>query len=189
MRFWPDFFVEGAIFCYDNKTDQEGDKLLKEGTSANPENPILALFQADRIENTTTSNGQGDEGIIRRGAEVRAPYEQVHNALYDLLNRAKERETKEQNQINESYENEEYTPAGIQNDFDADDDEQDQKAKQREAEKQAALEAVNKNVTEEIKYLSRVISFVLGLPFTSDAARPGPRKNQGYGWRDTTSRH
>ena len=94
MRFWPSLWCEAADFSFSNDLEAEGNEFLVQGATANPESCLLAFKRADRLE-ITSINEEGDESAKRRGATVREPYDKVLDALYDLITKAKERETRE----------------------------------------------------------------------------------------------
>ena len=98
LRFWPEMWFEAVDFCYHNDLDSEGNDFLTQGISANPESCLLAFKRADRIE-LTTSNEDGDEGVKRRGAAVREPYDKVLDALYELIAKTTAREARDLSRI------------------------------------------------------------------------------------------
>ena len=102
LRFWPDIWFEAAEWCLDNGLEDEGDKMIAQGASANPESCLLAFKQSDRIEMTTT-NDESEESVKRRGEVVRAPYDRVLDALYQLIDKIKERENREIAQARETF--------------------------------------------------------------------------------------
>ena len=98
LRFWPEMWFDAADFCYRNDLESEGNDFLTQGISANPESCLLAFKRADRIE-LTTSNEDGDEGVKRRGAAVREPYDKVLDALYELIAKTTAREARDLSRI------------------------------------------------------------------------------------------
>jgi len=91
LRFWPEMWCDAADFCFANGLDSEGNDFLSNGAAANPESCLLALKRADRIESTTT-NEEGEESIVRKGKAVREPLDKVLEALYSLCTKIKDRE-------------------------------------------------------------------------------------------------
>jgi len=94
LRFWPEMWFDAAEFCFSGGLDEEGSDFLVQGIAANPESCLLAFRQADRIE-LKTATEEGDEAVIRRGAAARAPFNKLLDALYELISKAKTRETQE----------------------------------------------------------------------------------------------
>ncbi len=157
MRFWPELWYDAAEFCFQNNLDPEGNEFLAQGVYANPESCLLAFRRADRVE-LTTSNGDGDDGIVRRGAAVREPYDKVLDALYELITKTKDREGVEIAKIEaQAVSNEEQLPNGNHDDEENDDgDEADSKTKR----KVAQIEAVKGVTAMQIRVLSKTITFV-----------------------------
>ncbi|KAK8002039.1 cleavage polyadenylation factor subunit RNA14 [Apiospora marii] len=96
LRFWPELWVDAAEWCFDNGVlGKDGSDLglqfLVDGIAANPESALLALKHADRIESTHPS-GEGVEGQRALGEAVRAPYQTVLDALYEMVKKLKDRE-------------------------------------------------------------------------------------------------
>lgn len=96
LRFWPELWVDAAQWCFDNNISTaegqpQGLEFLTKGIEANPESVLLAFRHADYIESTYPSE-ERDEAKIARGKAVRAPYDKVLDALYDQINRVKDRE-------------------------------------------------------------------------------------------------
>jgi cleavage stimulation factor subunit 3 len=157
MRFWPPMWCEAADFCFENELIDEGNSFLTQGAAANPESCLLAFKHADRIESTTTNEG-GPEGIKSRAAAVRAPYDKVLDALYDLINKAKAREAQHIARIEASWaESSEKSPV-VRGEDDEDDANGD--GKRKEAEKNAQIENVKMSNGIQIQLLSKTISFV-----------------------------
>ncbi|KAK8135461.1 hypothetical protein PG984_003401 [Apiospora sp. TS-2023a] len=97
LRFWPELWVDAAEWCFDNgvfgKEDGAdlGHQFLVDGIAANPESALLALKHADRIESTHPS-GEGEAGKLALSDAVRAPFDTVLSALYDMVKKLKDRE-------------------------------------------------------------------------------------------------
>ncbi|KAL8996466.1 MAG: hypothetical protein Q9169_004016 [Polycauliona sp. 2 TL-2023] len=157
MRFWPELWYDAAEFCFQNDLDPDGNEFLAQGVYANPESCLLAFRRADRVE-LTTSNGDGDDAVVRRGAAVREPYDKVLDSLYDLITKTKDREGLEIAKIEaQAVVNEEQLPNGNSNDEEHDDgDEADTKEKR----KVAQMEAVKGVTAMQIRVLSKTITFV-----------------------------
>ena len=102
LRFWPEMWFEAAEFCFNNDLDVEGNDFLNQGISANPESCLLAFKRADRLE-LSTSSEDGDEGLVKKGAIVREPYDKVLDALYDLVDKTNAREAREIARIESQY--------------------------------------------------------------------------------------
>ena len=94
MRFWPELWCDASEFCFDNDMESEGNEFLVAGIAANPESCLLAFKRADRLELSTT-NEEGDENSTqRRATAVPEAYNNVLDALYELLTVSKAREDK-----------------------------------------------------------------------------------------------
>ncbi|KAK5000031.1 mRNA 3'-end-processing protein rna14 [Elasticomyces elasticus] len=163
LRFWPEVWFDAAEFCFQNDMVTEGNEFLTQGTAANPESCLLAFKQADRIELTTTSE-EGDDSLKRRGEQVREPYEKLLDALYALIAKVKERETKTIAFITESMTNAPTPPrASSEQMRDISDDEDDAGESTapttRELVLKSRVEAVQKVHANELKALTRAISF------------------------------
>jgi cleavage stimulation factor subunit 3 len=100
LRFWPEMWVEAAEWSFNNGMEKEGNDFLSQGIAANPESCLLAFKQADRLE-TVLPMEEGEEGLVSRGAAVRAPYNTLLDALYDLIKKLKTRENAELARIQE----------------------------------------------------------------------------------------
>lgn len=95
LRFWPELWVEAAEWCFENdikeNNQDKGLDFLVDGIEANPENVLLALKHADRIESTFPVE-EGDDAKVARGAAVRKPYDKVIQALRDQYKAVQDRE-------------------------------------------------------------------------------------------------
>lgn len=162
LRFWPELWFDAAEFCFDNDLESEGSGFLSQGIFANPESCLLAFKQADRFELSTT-NGNDDESKQKRGAQVREPYNILLDALYDLINKSMERESKELARIEAEF------PAqsngqtnGADKNEDDDDDEKDfvaAKAELREEQRKTSQIGMVKAMNNvQISILNRTIS-------------------------------
>lgn len=157
MRFWPEMWFDAANFCFQNEMEQIGNEFLSQGINANPESCLLAFKRADRIE-LTTLNEEGDDGIARRGAAVREPYDKVLDALYDLATRTKSRETQEIAKVEAQY----ATAMDEQSKSKSDDDDEnaDEEAVENdERRKKAQLEAIRGVTAMQITILHKTITF------------------------------
>lgn len=157
LRFWPELWCDAAQFCFANGLETDGGNFLQQGATANPESCLLAFQYADRAEQTTTTE-EGVEGVVRKGKAVREPYDKVLDALYAVMNKVKDRETRLIARIKESL------PA--QNDVNAppvqegeDDDATDIKPDPAALQKMQ-IDAVQKGNAAQIRLLSRTVSFV-----------------------------
>lgn len=155
LRFWPEMWYEAAQFCFANGLEKDGGEFLSRGAAANPESCLLAFQHADRIE-STTKNEEGDDSVVERGKAVREPYDQVLNALYDLIGKVKQREAQAIARITESFQD----VANVSNFGIGDDDDNGEKGPDSEAQKKTQIEAVQNGNAAQIKLLSRTISFV-----------------------------
>ncbi|KAL8947943.1 MAG: hypothetical protein Q9222_005823 [Ikaeria aurantiellina] len=157
MRFWPEMWYEAAEFCFQNGIDSLGNDFLVKGIIANPESCLLAFKRADHIE-LTTSNEDGDDGIVRRGAAVREPYNKVLDALYELIERTKVRKAQDIAKIEAQYTDDTRNqPNGDLDDEENDDEEEtDTKAKRMAAQ----IEAVKGVSTMQDRLLKKTITFV-----------------------------
>ncbi|KAL8879500.1 MAG: hypothetical protein Q9198_002898 [Flavoplaca austrocitrina] len=157
MRFWPELWFDAAEFCFQNDLDPEGNEFLAQGVYANPESCLLAFKRADRVE-LTTSSGDGDDGIVRRGAAVREPYDKVLDALYELITKTKDREGLEIAKV----ESQPVTDEDQLLNGNEDDDENDDGdgADIKEKRKAAQIEAVKGVTAMQIRVLSKTITFV-----------------------------
>ncbi|KAI4149005.1 MAG: hypothetical protein LQ341_001434 [Variospora aurantia] len=156
MRFWPEMWFDAATFCFENDMESVGNHFLVQGINANPESCLLAFKRADRIE-STTPNEEGDDGIARRGAAVREPYDRVLDALYDLITKTKARESQELQKIEARFAatSEEQRKAIDEDDDDnADQDETDSVEKR----KVAQLDAIKGGTAMQIALLSKAIT-------------------------------
>ena len=84
LQFWPEMWYDAAEFCFANGRDEQGTAFLNQGFTANPESALLAFKIADRLETTTTSDNNTDPGAKDRMKTVRAPYDKVLDALYEI---------------------------------------------------------------------------------------------------------
>ena len=99
LQFWPGMWYAAVDFCFESGMDKEATTFLEDGIKANPESPLLAFKMADRIENTTQNDETSDPGARERMKKVRAPYDRVVTALYDLHQAATRREADEIRQL------------------------------------------------------------------------------------------
>lgn len=152
LRFLPEIWFEAADFCFSNDMATEGNDFLKQGFEANPESCLLSFKQGDRVE--VTSDSEHDS--TKRAAKVREPYDKLLEALYDLINKARNQENQDVSRIEETFakENPDHKPS--QND---DDDDFQGEAKEKEAAKKSQIEAVRKAHSIQITILSKTISF------------------------------
>ncbi|KAL8710466.1 MAG: hypothetical protein Q9220_004898 [cf. Caloplaca sp. 1 TL-2023] len=157
MRFWPEMWYEAAEFCFQNGIDTLGNDFLVKGITANPESCLLAFKRADHIE-LTTSNEGGDDGIVRRGAAIREPYNKVLDALYELITKTKARETQDIAKIEAQHmDDPENQPNG---DYDEDENDDEEETDTKGKRKTAQIEAVKAVSTMQIRVLKKTITSV-----------------------------
>ncbi len=162
LRFWPEMWVEAAEWCFMNGMEKDGVDLgmefLTQGIAANPESCLLAFKHADRLESTLPIE-EGDEGLARRGAAVREPYDRLQDTLYDLIKKLKVRETQEIAKIEESASLDATISAVIEK-AEGDDEDIDRVDKEaKEAAKANQLKAVQQGFAMQTQLLSKTISF------------------------------
>lgn len=162
LRFWPEMWVEAAEWCFANGMEKDGIDLgmefLTQGISANPESCLLAFKHADRLE-TILPIEEGEEGLARRGAAIREPYDRLQDALYDLIKKLKVRETREIARVEESA-SLDATITSVIEKVEEDDEDADRTDKlAKEAAKANQLKAVQQGFAIQTHLLSRTISF------------------------------
>lgn len=152
LRFLPEIWFEAADFCFLNDMETEGNEFLKNGIDANPESCLLAFKRADRLEITSES----EQDPIKRGTKVREPYDRLLDSLYDLIAKARTRETQDVARLEETFKSNPDTEP-VRNDDDDDDEQSETKAK--ESVKNAQIEAVRNAHSIQIGILSKTVSF------------------------------
>ena len=162
LRFWPEIWVEAAEWCFANGIEKDGKdvgtEFLTQGIAANPESCLLAFKHADRLE-TVLPMEEGEEGLARRGAAVREPYDRLQEALYELLKKLKFRETREIARIEESASLDAAITSVIEK-VEEDEDDIDRIEKEaRETARANQLKAVKDGYAMQTQLLSRTISF------------------------------
>lgn len=152
LRFMPEIWFDAAEFCLLNDMEGEGNEFLKQGIEANPESCLLAFKRADRLEITSES----EQDPIKRGSKVREPYDRLLESLYELVAKARTRESQDVARLEETFarSNTEKQPSANEDE----DDEQDG-SKTRESVKNAQIEALRNAHAIQIGVLSRTISF------------------------------
>lgn len=159
LRFWPEMWFEASEFCFANGLDKEGNDFLTQGLAANPESCLLAFKRADRIESTLPVD-ESEEGLKRRGAAVREPYDKVLDALYDLIAKTRAREAEEVARIEESSVKQRHeSPQPSSRKAFEDEDENEDESHVGEAAKQAQIKMVQEASAVQLQLLSRTISF------------------------------
>lgn len=153
LRFLPEIWFEAADFCFLNDMETEGNDFLKNGIDANPESCLLAFKRADRLEITSES----EQDPIKRGTKVREPYDRLLDSLYDLIAKARTRETQDVARLEETFKSNPDTPP-VRNDDDDDDDDQ-RETKTKESVKNSQIEAVRNAHSIQIGILSKTVSF------------------------------
>ncbi|CAG7989791.1 unnamed protein product [Penicillium olsonii] len=149
LSFLPEIWFDAAEFCFLNDMENEGNEFLKQGVEANPESCLLTFKRADRLEVTSDS----EQDSAKRAAKVREPYDKLLDALYDLITKARERETQDVARIEEAF-----VPKAAEAQPDNEDD-SDPEAKEREAAKKAQIDVVHKTHFVHINALSKTLSF------------------------------
>lgn len=150
LRFVPEMWFEAAEFCFLNDIESEGNDFLRQGVEANPESCLIAFKRADRLEITSES----EQDPIKRGARVREPYDKVLDALYDLITKARTRESQDVERMEKMFA--EFDKQQSKND---DDDDEQSSAKAKEVMKNAQIDAVRKAHAVQIGILSKTVSF------------------------------
>ena len=135
LAFLPEMWFDAAEFCFLNDMEDAGTDFLKKGIDANPESCLLTFKRADRLEVTSE------------------PYDKLLDALYELINKARNQETKDVERI-EAYFASPNVETQPQNE-----DEDDPEAKEREAAKTAQIDAVRKTHSVQINIISKTVSF------------------------------
>ena len=157
LRFWPEIWVEAAEWCYANDLAKDGDDFLSNGVAANPESCLIAFKKADRLE-TTLVTEEASKDPAEKGAIVRAPFDALLTALYDLHKQLKHRETQDLAKLEASSEVDDKISAIIKQAED-DDEEDEAEKKQREAEKANKVKAIQQGYVIQSQILQRTISF------------------------------
>lgn len=159
LRFWPEIWVEAAEWASANGMEKEGNEFLTQGITANPESTLLGFKQADRLE-VVLPVEEGDEGLAARGAAVRQPYNQLLDALYDLLKKLKTRETAELAKIEEDF-TLDAKVAGVLETIEEDDEDADKPdTNAKEFAKSQKIIVVKQGYAIQTKIMQRTISFV-----------------------------
>lgn len=153
LRFVPEIWYDAAEFCFLNTMESEGTDMLKQGIEANPESCLLSFKLADRLEVTSDS----EQDSSKRAAKVREPYDKLLEALYNLINKARNQEAQDVARIEETFAQE--NPDAPPTTQDEDDDGVPSEAKEKEAAKQAQIDAVRKAHSFQINTLSKTVSF------------------------------
>ena len=158
LRFWPEVWFDASEFCHQNGLDKEGNDFLSQGIVANPESCLLAFKRADRLEITLPVD-ESEEGVRRRGASVREPYDKLLDALYDLIAKVKAREAQDVLRIEERFTAQGSDPGERDRKSLDDEDEAEAESDAREAAKKAQIKIVQEGSGGQIRLLSRTISF------------------------------
>jgi cleavage stimulation factor subunit 3 len=151
LRFVPEIWFEAADYSFQNDMETEGNEFLRQGIEANPESCLLAFMHADRLEITSES----DQDPKRRGTKVREPYDKLLDALYDLIAKARARESQDIVRIEESFANihTEDQPTH------EDDDDHGSEEMARGSAKRKQIDAVKNAHASQIGVFSKTISF------------------------------
>lgn len=152
MRFEPVLFFDAAEFCFANGMENEGVEFLKQGIAANPESCLLAFKRSDHLELTS----EGEQDSKKRGEKVREPYDNLLDTLYELINKARDKETKDVARIEEYFASiADPRPSGDNDD----EDDFGRADPAQDAAKNNQIDAVRKGSGAQIQLLSRTISF------------------------------
>ncbi|KAI0377244.1 hypothetical protein F5Y04DRAFT_190572 [Hypomontagnella monticulosa] len=163
LRFWPEMWVDAAEWCFDNnvvgKDGQDiGLKFLTDGLDGNPESPLLALKNADRIESTQPP-GEDDAGKAALVAAVRKPCDRALDTLYDMVKKLKDQEATAITKIEKDAALD--TTATTTGDEDADEDEGEiQEKPSAEAMRNLKIKAIRDGFAVQIQMLSQHISYL-----------------------------
>ena len=158
LRFWPEMWFDAAEFSYSEGLEEEGNDFLAQGIAANPESCLLAFKQADRIE-LKNATEEGDEAVIRRGVAARGPYNKVLDALYDLIGKAKTRETQEIARIDAEFALQKEQQSIIKEQEDEDDqNDDDLEMAELEKRKTANIEAAQNSSAAHVVLLRKTLS-------------------------------
>ncbi|KAF1808917.1 hypothetical protein P152DRAFT_176284 [Eremomyces bilateralis CBS 781.70] len=155
LWFWPPMWYDAIEFCFRNGMKEDGEKLLDDGTDANPESCLLAFRKADHLE-MTTPHADGDDDIQKRADAIKQPYDKLLDTLYGLVDKVKAREARAAGIAKENFEEQQKREAPES------DDEEDAGAREealRKAALDAQLGAIKKGHAAQIKMISRTISF------------------------------
>jgi cleavage stimulation factor subunit 3 len=155
MRFEPEFWYDAADFCINNDMETESKDFLEQGIAANPESCLLAFKRADRIEMSTAAE-EGQDAVKRRGDAIREPYDNVLNALYELIAQVQAREEKAIARLQENFAMQEAKAEA--NDSDGDDDDA-KAANAGEAALEAQIKALQSGNQAQIEVLKKTLSF------------------------------
>lgn len=167
LFFWPEMWFSAVEFCLSQGLEADADKFLAGGTAANPESCLLAFQMAERIESNSKDNGT-DEAKKQRGDTVRKPYDDVLNALYDLITKTNDRKRNTLTLIREDFAKQQQQeissrpPSRDQDDdeFGAEKKEGDNSRSSPEARLALHVEAVERGFTAQVNTLKKTISFV-----------------------------
>lgn len=158
LRFWPEMWVDAAEWCFSNGMDKDGNDFLTKGIAANPESCLLAFKHADRLEITLPLE-EGDDGIANRGTAVRAPYNLLLDALYDLLKKLKDREEVALAKVQEDAELNANIANVLNTIEDDDEDGNEPNSNTQESNKANAITAIKQGYAMQTSLLSKTISF------------------------------
>lgn len=158
LRFWPEIWVDAAEWAFLNDREIDGNEFLSQGIAANPESCLLAFKQADRLE-TVLPMEEGEEGLASRGAAVRAPYNKLLDALYDLIKKLKTRETAELAKIQESAALDASIDSVLERVEEDEDDADRQYKEAKHTARENQLKAVKQGYAMQTQLISRTLSF------------------------------
>ena len=157
LRFWPEIWYDAAEWCFQNGMQQEGEKLLEQGTDANPESCLLAFKRADHLEQATTTDEGQDPGAKLKMTKVRGPYNKVLDALYELYNKTRAKEAQEVASIQASLADVESPQPNDANPY-GDESDDIRNGDSRAAAIQAQIEAVKRAYGSRLETLSKTLS-------------------------------
>ncbi|KAF2707352.1 hypothetical protein K504DRAFT_458783 [Pleomassaria siparia CBS 279.74] len=169
LRFWPELWYEAAEWCFQNELEKEGNEFLTQGIEANPESCLLAFRKAHQVE-LTFEVEDGEGALFRKGEAVRAPFNTVLDALYELTNQTKKREDHTIARVKENFaaqqaaeeaareleRNSDDAYAGYE---DEDADEDAKRLKQKEEGLKVQLQAISAGYNAQVQTLKRTISY------------------------------
>lgn len=155
LRFEPEFWYEAAEYSFSNEMDQEGVTFLESGIQANPESCLLSFKLADRIEMTSVKE-DGQEAQKRRGDQVRAPYENLLDALYNLITVNKTREEKSIARVQETFAQRMASSPEHEND---NEEEHEAAKKALQEEQDAQIKAISAGCEAQVDLLRKTLSF------------------------------
>ena len=154
LRFVPEIWHDAVEFCHSRDMEKDGDEFLLKGIEANPESCLLAFKRADRLELATV----GEADPIKRGGAVRAPYNAVLDALYELRKKVETRGEKRIAEIQTAFAEQEDENQQKDEDDEEDDEAQATAAKERKQVMDDQVKAVQTGTTAQIDLIKKTIT-------------------------------